>query len=317
MENSIRRKYLQKSNKYSLNKDLTRDDNSRNEINNKSPNNNNKKIEILNLTNYRNNRTNILNNTYSMSPTILNNKNRNHILNINNNNINNKNHILNLKDNNKSKILTESNIEESKINNNTHEDNLKTIELLKKQLNDIEKENRLLSKEINLLKNTEKSQIREYNKINNDINKQKTELIKLKDINITKTQKYLELRNVHREIMIRNIRSIHRDTVNELNRQSLHRFFDRLAFLYRMRRENNANGNPSMTDEQIQALPISYYPRNDNSDEKCIICSFPFCYNDVIIKLRTCNHIFHKACLINTLTMSRSSICPICRVSII
>ena len=145
MENSIRRKYLQKSNKYSLNKELTRDDISRNEFNNKSPNNN-KKIEILNLINKRNNRTKILYNTYSMSPTILNNKNRNHILNINNNNINNKNHILNLKDNNKSKILTESNIEESKINNNTHEENLKTIELLKKQLNDIEKENRLISK---------------------------------------------------------------------------------------------------------------------------------------------------------------------------
>ena len=115
--------------------------------------------------------------------------------------------------------------------------------------------------------------------------------------------------------MIRNIRSIHRDSVNELNRNSLHHFFDRLVFLSRMRRDNNSG--PAMSDEQLQALPVSYYPRNNNSNEKCIICDFPFCYNDVIIKLRSCHHIFHKACLINTLTLSRSSICPICRATII
>ena len=189
------------------------------------------------------------------------------------------------------------------------------IEILLKELDNLEKENKLLSNEIISSKKEEQIQKENYNKIINDINRNKIELNKLKEINTKKNREYSQLRNNHREMMIRDIRDIHRDTVNELNRQSLHRFFDRLVFLSRMRRENNS-GN-AMTDEQIQALPISYYPRNNNTNECCIICGFPFCYNDVIIKINRCNHIFHKACLINSLTVTRSSICPICRNSII
>ena len=198
---------------------------------------------------------------------------------------------------------------------NIHAENLKQIEILIKELNNINNQNKLISKEINSLKIKQKNKVENYNKIINDINKQKLDLNKIKEIYNEKNREYIQLRNQHREMMIRNIRSIHRDSVNELNRNSLHHFFDRLVFLSRMRRDNNSG--PVMTDEQLQALPISYYPRNNNSNEKCIICDFPFCYNDVIINLRSCHHIFHKACLINSLTLSRSSNCPICRTTII
>ena len=265
--------------------------------NTKSISNNNSQIELLKHTTPSD----------AISLTNYNNYNKKRMINNNNNSIPIRKLFTN----------TNSSVEKSRINDKTHKDNLKMIETLKKELNDIEKENRFISKEINILKNTERFQLKDLNKINNDINKQQLELNKLKDLYKTKNQKYIQLLNTHRQMLIDNIRNIQRDTTNEINRQSIHHFFDRLNFLYNMRRENNSNEGPSMSDDQIQALPISYYPRNNNSDEKCVICGFPFCYNDVIIKLRSCNHIFHKACLINTLTINRSSVCPICRVSII
>ena len=265
--------------------------------NTKSISNNNSQIELLKHTNPSD----------AISLTNYNNYNKKRMINNNNNSIPIRKLFTN----------TNSSVEKSRINDKTHKENLKMIETLKKELNDIEKENRFISKEINILKNTERFQLKDLNKINNDINKQQLELNKLKDLYKTKNQKYIQLLNTHRQMLIDNIRNIQRDTTNEINRQSIHHFFDRLNFLYNMRRENNSNEGPSMSDDQIQALPISYYPRNNNSDEKCVICGFPFCYNDVIIKLRSCNHIFHKACLINTLTINRSSVCPICRVSII
>ena len=242
---------------------------------------------------------------------------------------NNKIEIINTKNKNKDKDKNKDMYEEkirTIINNNNtskieekeikmHENSLRQIEMLQKELNDMYEENKLISKEINEIKREEREQQRNYNKIINDINKQSNELNKLKDINNRKNREFLQLRNQHREMMIRDIRQIHAATVNEINRHSLQRFFQRLIFLSRMRNMNS--GSPPMTNEQIQSLPISYYPRNNQSNEKCIICSFPFCYNDVIIRLRRCNHIFHKACLTNTLTISRSSLCPTCKTSII
>ena len=268
--------------------------------NTKDHNNNNSQIELLKHNNNINssNLVSLTNYNYNENKMINNN---------NNNNIPIRKVFTN----------TNSNVEKNRINDITHKENLKKIEMLKKQLNDIEKEKKFISKEINTLKNTERSQIRELNKINYDINKQQLELNKFKDINKTKNQKYIHLLNTHRQMLMDNIRNIQRDTTNEVNRQSLHHFSDRINFIYNTRRGNIENVGPSMSEEQIQALPTSFYPRNNNSDEKCIICFFPFCYNDAIIKLRNCHHIFHKACLIETLTVNRSSICPICRVSII
>ena len=209
-----------------------------------------------------------------------------------------------------SKILSKN--EERNIR--LHEDNLKTIENLKKELYDLEKEYDLTSNEINSLKKLEKNQNDDYNKINNQIKNENKQLNKLKDINIIKNNKYMQLRNQHREMLLRLFHSLHGDVMNELNRQVLHRFFDRIR--ERIRTDNN--NDPPITNEQIQSLPISYYPnRNNYSNQKCTICGFPYCYNDVIIKLRRCNHIFHKACLTNSLTLTRSSVCPICKKSLL
>ena len=78
---------------------------------------------------------------------------------------------------------------------------------------------------------------------------------------------------------------------------------------------NNEEG-PPMTQEQLDNLPCSIYPRHNNTNEKCIICEFDFCYNDTIIKLR-CNHKFHRNCLINRLSARNSSKCPTCKESLI
>ena len=191
-----------------------------------------------------------------------------------------------------------------------HEDNLEKIEKLKKELYDLEKEYNFTSNKINSLKKLEKKENDDYNKIIIDIKNEEKQLNKLKEINTIKNNKYIQLRNQHREMLLRLFHSLHGDVTNELNRQVLHRFFDRIR--ERIRSDNN-NG-PRITNEQIQSLPISYYPNRHNySNQKCTICGFPFCYNDVIIKLRRCNHIFHKACLTNSLTSSRASVCPICK----
>ena len=73
-----------------------------------------------------------------------------------------------------------------------------------------------------------------------------------------------------------------------------------------MRNEQNDEEGPAMTYEELQAFPSSTYPRNiNNSTEKCDICYFDFCYNDVVTKLR-CNHTFHKNCLVNRLSTRNS-----------
>ena len=226
-----------------------------------------------------------------------------------------KNYILQKSNSKESIILSRPKIDKNE--NKNHEGEINDIEILQKELNDLENEIKLISKEISNEKKEEKILIKDQDKIIIELVHQNLELKKLKEINNKKNREFLQLRNRHREMMIRNIRSIHRDTVNELHRHSLQRFFERLAFLSRMRRENNLNPNAIMTNEQIEALPISYYPRNNNENEKCIICGFPFCYNDVIIKLEKCNHIFHKACLTQSLMLNRVGVCPTCNTQIL
>ena len=87
-------------------------------------------------------------------------------------------------------------------------------------------------------------------------------------------------------------------------------------FLIFHSRENNEDG-PPMSYAQMQALPSSSYPRNNYNNEKCTICEFVFCYNDIVTKLTKCSHIFHKNCLVNRLSARQSSKCPTCKVSII
>jgi hypothetical protein len=120
-----------------------------------------------------------------------------------------------------------------------HEDNLSKLEKLQKGLENLEKENELISKEINSSKKEEKIQLQNYNKIIKDINKENIECNKIKEINNKKNREYSQLKEQHRQLMIDFLRNIHQNAINELNRNSLHRFFDRLVFLSRMRSQNN------------------------------------------------------------------------------
>ena len=206
-----------------------------------------------------------------------------------------------------------------------HENNLKTIENLKKELKNIEKENELLSKNIRINKDNNKKLISDYNNIINDIELQKKEMEDLKEITISKKRYFLHLiilKNqgeralnlVERIINNRNSNN-RRNARNELNRNNIRNAIERLVDLYRRRRDNE--DDPPIPYEQLQSLPSSVYPRINIRNEKCIICGFVFCFNDIIIKLTKCNHTFHKNCLVNRLTIRQTSKCPICKISII
>lgn len=232
-----------------------------------------------------------------------------------------------------------------------HENNLKEIEKLEQELNDLEKQNDLIVKEISIYRNTQKDLIEKKSKINNEVDNENNELEELKETNLQKNREYLQLlhlrhQQIHRQHSIENSNESQRsqqnntsinNTENENNENNdvdrMADMFNGLNFLLnisRLRRaqygddedsinvtnEEHNNEGPPMTHEQIQALPSSSYPRNNNSNEKCVICDFDFCYNDIVTRLR-CNHTFHKNCLVNRLTATNSSKCPTCKTSLI
>ena len=220
--------------------------------------------------------------------------------------------------------------ETEKINKNdkTHENNLKLIESLQKELLNLQKENTEISKNIISLKKDNKQFNDEYNKINNDIQIQKNECENLKQESISKKREFLNLimTRTQRERALnliervinnarRNNAANIRNRRAELNRIAFRSAIERLVDLYRRRRDDE--NDPPIPYEQIQNLPSSFYPRNNRNNEKCTLCGFVFCYNDVIIKLANCNHIFHKNCLVNRLTIRQSSRCPICKTSVL
>ena len=226
-----------------------------------------------------------------------------------------------------------------------HENNIKVIEVLQKEFEKYEKDNELIMEEMKRLKQQEKELIQTYDKIRDDIETEKDELEEIKDINTEKNREYLEisrLRNRNTNSQndgnnnnIRNNNINNEERPHPLNRFTLGEVMDGLLRISRGRieedddsndgphlpfilipsRDNNDEG-PPMTYEQIQALPSSNYPRGNNN-EKCTICQFDFCYNDVVTKLAKCHHIFHKSCLSNRLSARQSSKCPTCKVSII
>jgi len=79
----------------------------------------------------------------------------------------------------------------------------------------------------------------------------------------------------------------------------------------------NLDDGPPVSYAQLQALPSYTYPRNNNNNEKCTICGFEFCFNDVVTNLVKCKHIFHKNCLVNRLSARKTSKCPTCNISVI
>ena len=227
-----------------------------------------------------------------------------------------------------------------------HENNIKVIDMLQKDFDKIEEENKLIMAELERLKEEEKELLKKYEDIRIDIETEKDELEELKEINDEKNREYSHLVHLrHRTIMDSpnnqsedSNRSNNNNTNNErphpLNRFTLGDVMDGLLSISRIRRENedgemvdspffvihsreNNEDGPPMSYSQIQALPSSNYPRNNYNNEKCTICEFVFCYNDVVTKLIKCSHTFHKSCLVNRLTARQSSKCPTCRISII
>ena len=235
-------------------------------------------------------------------------------------------------------------------NNNKikYENNIKLLEELNNELNDIEKQNDLILKELSSLKAKQKDFEEEEKKINNEIETENGELDDLKETNILKNREYLELLRKRHQQIRENYSNEERnqDSNNNSNEENnnnenndINRLTDMMSGLNfllnisRFRRMNEEENNesirinsfsnddnneegPPMTNEQFQALPISTYPNNNNTDEKCEICGFVFCYKDTITKLR-CDHTFHKDCLVNRLSARNSSKCPICKASII
>ena len=211
-----------------------------------------------------------------------------------------------------------------------HDNNIIIIEKLQKELNNIENQNKSITNEINLYKNNEKKLNEDYNNIINDIESENNECNNLKETTIAKKREFINLVMVKNQqerglilferlsnnISNRTNGNISRENIRDnLNRVALRSAIERLVDLYRRRRNND--NDPPIPYEQIQSLPTSRYPRNNWKNEKCTICGFVFCYNDVIIQLQNCNHIFHKNCLVNRLTIRQTSKCPICKVSII
>ena len=258
-------------------------------------------------------------------------------------------------DKNKNKNNQSSVLNENKKNKEIHENNLKEIESLKEQLNQIEKQNELILREMLVHKTQEGELLDNYNKIISDINSESNELIDLREINLVKNREYLQLLQLRHQQIINEIpRNIDRNqqqnnslreninnNIAELDRmQGLLSGLTLLLNILRLRRanleqresqpnpNNNNNNNeneendddsndedPSLIFNKLQSLPSIKYPRNNNTNEKCVICGLRFCYNEKIIKLR-CRHKYHKNCLVNRLTTIKSLKCPTCKTSI-
>ena len=202
---------------------------------------------------------------------------------------------------------------------------------IENDLDKIEKENEDILKEIRRLQEEEKDLQKEFEKIRVDIHTEKNELEELEDINDVKSREYAHLMHIrHQQIMTMpdheffnfNLNNRNNINSNETNSDNSNRLVlpNIIQGLFRINpyaNSINEDNGPPMTYTQLQALPSSNYPRDNNNHEKCDICKFEFCYNDFVTKLEKCNHIFHKECLVNRLTTMHSSKCPTCKTSII
>jgi len=213
-----------------------------------------------------------------------------------------------------------------------HENNLTEMKTLENDLDKIEKENEEVLKEIARLQEEEKNLQKEFEKIRVDIDIEKDELEELEDINDVKSREYAHLMHIrHQQIMTmpdheffnfnlnggNNMNNNSNESNDNSNRISLPNIIQGLLRVNPYAHNSNEDNGPPMTYDQLQALPSSNYPRENNNHEKCDICKFELCYNDLVTKLVKCNHTFHKECLVNRLTTMHSSKCPTCKVSII
>jgi len=241
-------------------------------------------------------------------------------------------------------------------NKKAHENNLKKIEEYKKQLKELGNKNNLLSKDINELQKKEGNLKNELKSKEDEEKELNTELNNLKNINEEKKNEVINLMNsnhinnnnsLNNNTQINNINmnnpqnnSIEQRNINQNEQVPINNALNRLMPIQRQIIGNNEEiGNPiddsinnslnmaflggfdedlgpPMTFQQIDALPFERYPSKD-SQEKCLLCGFPFCFNDNIIKLVQCQHIFHKVCLENFLINRQASKCPQCKASLI
>ena len=169
---------------------------------------------------------------------------------------------------------------------------------------------------MNRLKEEEKNLLNTYEDLIGDIENEKDELEEIKEINSRKNREYLSLSHHRHNQQTGNSnpspRQANSGSSGEPNVLTLGDFIDFIQIMG-MRREIA----PRMTYEQIESLPSESYPRNNNNNEKCYICGFEFCYQDIVTKLEKCHHTFHRNCLINRLSSTNSSQCPSCNISII
>ena len=222
------------------------------------------------------------------------------------------------------------------INQILHETKLREIEILQQELKELEIKNDSIEKQIISGIDSNIKLEEKCNKLNDKYNKENQELSRLKEINTSKNFEYQRINRIrqHQLNSINENNNNNQENNNNTGLNHLEEIVTGINFLMnvsRLRRNvqedlensimmndnnNNNEEGPPMTEEQLDALPCSVYPRNNINNEKCIICDFDFCFNDTIIKLR-CEHKFHKNCLINRLTARRSSKCPTCKESII
>ena len=232
-----------------------------------------------------------------------------------------------------------------------HENNLTVIQLLQNDLNKLEEENKLIDEEVNGIKNEEKDLMERIDQIKKDIEEEIGNLEELKDINDEKNRELLHLLHLRHQQIMQNANNLNRNINNEINNansnpgqrrerpgDALNHFtlgdvMDGILHIANIHRESNNDDSPQfplifipraesneegppMSYQQLQGLP-SYNYQGRNSNEKCNICDFDLCFNDLVTRLSKCNHIFHKNCLVNRLSTRRSSKCPNCKVSII
>ena len=227
-----------------------------------------------------------------------------------------------------------NNYGEKNINQILHENYLKEIEFLKNDLEELDKENESVTEQLLSEKLSQINLEQKYNKINDKYIKESHSLNELKEINEAKNYQYQQLNRIRQQQL--NDLNEHNENNSNNNDNGLNNLeevvtgINFLLNISRFRRpmddevdnsvvitnSNNDEEGPPMTQEQLDSLPCSLYPRHNVLNEKCVICEFDFCYNDTVIKLR-CDHKFHKNCLINRLTARNSSKCPTCKASII
>jgi hypothetical protein len=227
-----------------------------------------------------------------------------------------------------------NNYGEKNINQILHENYLKEIEFLKNDLEELDKENESVTEQLLSEKLSQINLEQKYNKINDKYIKESHALNELKEINEAKNYQFQQLNRIRQQQL--NDLNEHNENNSNNNDNGLNNLeevvtgINFLLNISRFRRpmddevdnsvvitnSNNDEEGPPMTQEQLDSLPCSLYPRHNVLNEKCVICEFDFCYNDTVIKLR-CDHKFHKNCLINRLTARNSSKCPSCKASII